>query len=192
MSYFRQRTETDCLLTVLECLIDMPREELDPIEYYPFENGKDYFSYRAAAEIIKKQDQADHFGAYFYHPTCNAKDIELGVPAIVAIGWLGVNNLHAMFFDGERLFNPSNGEFSEIKDHRVSYIISRPSIFNNQRWPASWVFERMHEGSVNNVEVLSNGRWRAKESPVRKPDEWLKLRLVSPATGSLLQESIME
>lgn len=124
MTYYPQRTNTDCLIAATECLLQKPREEFGvELSYYHRVGvlGGDYWTYGSMAATLAlagyQGEMMDVFANTGNHPlTCTHK------PGILGLCFEGHSGFHAVYYDGQRLWDGHNKAFV-LGMHRVVYAI---------------------------------------------------------------------
>lgn len=124
---FYQRSETDCLLTALECLVQRPREEMGEgddgtLTFFP--GG--YLTYASVARVLGR---ADAPSTYLLRPTDQIQTIlKEPVPMILGlrlpthpVGFA----FHSVYWDGTRAWEPWERRYmrESMDDMKVAYAV---------------------------------------------------------------------
>lgn len=134
MIYFPQRTLTDCLLACVECFLQKPREELaqDLIEWTTKEYKgitSDYLTYTSAINLIQNLGILPLIRFTGQH-----QDVRLGsLPMIFGYRYEKQTALHAVYWDGKQIHDPSSLKLSNYEDFmKISYVFHLHQDQNNQ------------------------------------------------------------
>jgi hypothetical protein len=119
--YFKQQTRTDCLLAVVENIVQTPREEMkDLIEWMEFNNEK-YLKYESLAKIIDCKTSG-------YSLLGNNESYHLNYTSAIIGSVFTHNNIkycHSYFWNGSKLYCPARDKFVHLDDIDTSYVIHR-------------------------------------------------------------------
>lgn len=158
MKYFPQRNETDCLLACVENLVQHPREGFAPdlIEWKSFYFGNKeqrYLTYSSVSNIMCSGGIVPLVKCAYHNNKLYLNDS----PAIVATYYEGSGALHAMFFDGEKIYDPWSEEFYSAHSLKVVYSIfdARQQKVNHDSLLAPPVLHRWDKNSPQSGQTLS-------------------------------------
>ncbi len=128
MTFYRQRHDTDCLLTCLETMLQQPREEMGSL-WEAYLGG--YLSYRAALRIMKQP-----FMPYLFmkHSTINPYLWWSSAPQTIGVQWFDEDTnrgaIHAVILEDQRIWEPFRGEWHDLsylnhKAGKIVYVIAQ-------------------------------------------------------------------
>lgn len=156
MKYFPQRNITDCLLACVENLTQTPREQfpIDLIEWRSlFSENKEnrYLTYSSVSNIMSCGGMIPFVKSAYNHNNLYLIDS----PAILGTYFKGSNALHAVFFDGEKVYEPWTEEFYSVESLRVNYCIfdARQHRVNLDGFLAPFYFHRWDKGCAQSGTV---------------------------------------
>lgn len=121
MQYYPQRFQTDCLLAATECLIQKPREEIYPnFAKWHYIFGDYYLDYVSSALIIMEYARCVPclISKYF-----TSRLILDDSKMILGLVHPNERALHAVFYDGEKIYDPWTEEFYSCEKINVDYAI---------------------------------------------------------------------
>lgn len=101
MTYYPQRTNTDCLVAATEFLLQKPREEFGVFLTYYHRKAGDFMSYAALANVLLAYDYRGEWLDAWTHGQIGLTNDR----AILGVCFDGHPSLHACQWDGRRLWD---------------------------------------------------------------------------------------
>ncbi len=173
LTYYPQRTQTDCLLTGLECLLQRPREDLGDLAYY--EGG--FLSYGSVSKVLNTQPRPFRPILRDFTPHLWRENI----PMILGIrmkGHLPGTPLHCVFWDGSWAWEPYTQVFlsEDMREMKVAYAIGDADQmrFNREVGALEW-FDRWDDACKERNENGTASQERAKTEESAGPAHWLEV-----------------